>query len=88
MTTRGPCEWQDPRFPMKILPTLQTASAGLPVSHNGSCAAISCKYALDCPHDTEKNRPPSSIAPWSSSDAHVHIIGASGKGSAMTLTHL
>ncbi|KAF7648282.1 hypothetical protein LDENG_00159370 [Lucifuga dentata] len=54
---------QDPRFPSRTSSDHHPASADLPSPHNVKENLI---------HQT---RTPSSIAPWSSSDAHVSIVG-------------
>ena len=55
----------------------------LPIVHPG--AQVSDAHAPGHPRDVKQNvihqtRPPSSIAPWSSSGAHMPIVGAFGSG--------
>ncbi len=64
-----------------------TASAGMPFSHSASWFPRKATYAPGHPSDVNvihQTRPHSSIAPWSSPDAHVPTVGAfgSGQGSA------
>lgn len=74
-------EWQDPRFPRKTMS--RTSCRHLPFQQ---CTV----NAPGLVHDVKENmihqtRPPSSIAPWSSSDAHVPDVHGVSTG---TLTCL
>ena len=85
--------WQDPRFPSRTLPKASGKQACLlPIVHPGAmcCSGKQRTRTWPCRWCKRKcdlsDRPPSFIAPWSSSDAHLLIVGTfgSGQGSAWT----